>query len=128
MTYTDLDGYLQVGEIWSAGPLANTVWVLTETKPVVVSTRTRKQVAYEWPRFGPSPGRKRLEWAYEVIATRYLNPLPEGFIDCDPEHENASAIWNHAIEIERTQRQIKETRYADRASVSAKRLLELDKK
>ena len=128
MIYTDMDGREQSGEVWSAGPLPNTVWVLTENGSVVVSARTRKEVPYKVPTFGPPVPWSKQRWAHEVLQHRRRNPVPEEFIDyCDPERDIAHYLWNRSIEIDNTMREVRATRYADRASISAKRLQELDR-
>ncbi len=104
----DRDDHLCEGEVWSAGPLANTAWVRSGTEWAVVD-------------------RKRLEWAYEVLRSRRLDPHPPGFIECDPERDIAAQVWAIAISQDRCTAAIHATRYADRASVSAKRLMELEK-
>jgi len=123
----DRDDHLCEGEVWSAGPLANTAWVRSGTEWAVVDLKTRRQVEYRVPVLMPPQPRKRLEWAYEVLRSRRLDPHPPGFIECDPERDIAAQVWAIAISQDRCTAAIHATRYADRASVSAKRLMELEK-
>lgn len=116
------------GEVWSAGPLANTVWARADGEWYVVDIKTRRTVDYIMPVFMSPQPRERVEWAQEVLRHRRMNPVPDGFVDyCDPERDIAHAIWSIAIAQDHTTAAIHATRYADRASVSAKRLMELDK-
>ncbi|WP_040829592.1 hypothetical protein [Nocardia jiangxiensis] len=116
------------GEVWSAGPLTNTVWARADGEWYVVDIKTKRAVDYIMPVFMSPQPRERVEWAEQVLKSRRHNPLPDDFVDfCDPERDIAHAIWTIAIAQDRTTAAIHATRYADRASVSAKRLMELDK-
>lgn len=126
------------GEVWSAGPLANTVWARVDSEWFVVDVKTRRAVDYAMPLFMSPQPRARVEWARDVLRHRRMNPVPDAFVDyCDPERDIAHAVWSIAIAQENTMRAIRayrksdgelaDNRYADRASVSAKRLMELDR-
>lgn len=50
LTYRDLEGQTQQGEVWSAGPLPGTAWVLPANRnPAVVDTGTYIQRSYTTP-------------------------------------------------------------------------------
>ncbi|MFF2551849.1 hypothetical protein ACFVUS_12665 [Nocardia sp. NPDC058058] len=95
----------------------------------MVDLKSRRQVAYSMPIFMREQPPERVKWAEEVLKSRRLldPPIPEGHIVFDPEADMARVIWNLAIAQDKTTAAIHATRYADRASVSAKRLLELEK-
>lgn len=131
MKYVDCDGVPRSGEVWSAGPVANSVWLrdFESGRWHVVDIKSRKQVPYQMPVFMRPLPPEQIERAREVIVSRRLNPLPadKDWIICDPELDAARAIWTLAIQQDKTTSAIHATRYADRASVSAKRLMELEK-
>lgn len=70
MEYVTLDGHTQHGEVWSPGPLYQTVWVLAPCGPVVVQVKKDKafqQVEYDVPEPPGFPvSAKAVEHAYDV--------------------------------------------------------------
>lgn len=92
----------------------------------MVSIKTKTQIEYHSPALGPPMRPEIVQWADEVIKSRRHNPLPDGWLSCDPELEIAQMLWARAIELDQLSLAIKATRWADRQSVSAKRLLSLE--
>lgn len=67
MQFTDLAGRPAEGEVWSAGPLFGSAWVLVGDRAVVVHIAKRVQLEYEIPaRPAPPLAREAVEKALEI--------------------------------------------------------------
>lgn len=100
MIYTDLQGNRHEGEVWSLGPIANTVWVVRDDGHAAVVHATKlAEVEYEQPqRLRPPPAEavkiaKDIEDRYRSVQALFrdmgLTTTPVG-----PEWEMAQAVLN----------------------------------
>lgn len=56
ITYRDLHGRTSTAEVWSDGPLPNTVWALTSDRaPIVIDTSTYTERTYTTPEKAQRP-------------------------------------------------------------------------
>ena len=108
VSYTALDGRQMHGEVWSPGPLYNSIWVLREgdRQPVVVHATKRVELEYQQPRVPrPRLDRKALEWALDIrrrhvmmqphlIAAKPLGTAELVRRPTQREVDAAQAIWN----------------------------------
>lgn len=149
MKYTDLTGNPRNGIVWSAGPISTTAWVFSDASEwAVVSVRTRKQVPYEMPIFGPPVPAELSKWSDSVVSPdihsddederavallhRTLGAVPVGPV---AETARVVASWRKHFDetaaairsYRKTDGDLTDNRYADRASVAAKTLLALEK-
>lgn len=107
MKYTDLEGCEVDGEVWSQGPVANSVWVLNSNGAHVVKVskvkgvEKRIEVEYEPPQHVPPVPAELEAYAQDIVDTyreqqTFLLPLLGPTTPVDPNYDAAVAILAQA--------------------------------